>query len=138
MCGLQSDRLDKPIGFFGQPDSPRGLPASLCPARLCALAWARSNFPSGAAPEIHHAERDGTVLRAVLVEQQEVVTFHFDTVMDAQRAFNHLPAASGVQGSFALAADVDRAALEREMNFGGGAQTVDDVPRAPAQGLHFE
>ena len=106
----------KEIGFCGQPKSKNGLPNNLTPARLSALAWARSNFPAEGGPEILEAKREGTEITVILIDQ-EIVRFNFETKMDAARALRQLPKAQGLQCHFQIAAD-EQAALQAEMNWG--------------------
>ena len=106
----------KPFTFYGQPRSDAGLPSNLTPARLCALAWVRSNFPEGADHEILAVERDQSSVTVTMA--QDIVSFDFGNEMDAARAVKQLPPVMECQSQFMLATEVDMEALSREMNFG--------------------
>jgi hypothetical protein len=120
----------KPFSFYGQPRSSAGLPDNLTPARLCAMAWARSNFPADTNAEILAIERDKSVVIVSL--PQETVSFDFWNEVDAVRAIKQLPLVMECQSQFMLAADIDMDALTHEMNFGAQGPEMSGGIGAPA------
>jgi hypothetical protein len=114
----------KEIGFCGRPETKVAPNLSL--GDICALAWARSNFPAEGGPDILEANCEGTKISVLLAEDQEYVTFQFKTELGAARAFKELPAATGLTCPFTIAAD-DLAALEAAMNFGQIAPPAPEV-----------
>lgn len=99
------------------------------PAQMCAMAWARSNFPKEGGPSIVESRREGISVIVVLGEGNkpqkhdcatdilETVSFNFRTELQARRTFAALPPVTGLLSPYSLMNGIDADELSREMNF---------------------
>ncbi len=114
---------------------PRGGNVPRCtPAQMCAMAWARSNFPHENGPNIVESRREGKSVIVIIdegakaqkfdsaTEILETVRFDFRTEIQARRTFASLPPATGLLSPYSLIGGIDPDELAREMNFGGAPE----------------